>query len=82
MSKKSIDPALYQRLQAEARAPYRVLRRFFYGAMGASAFLGGLVFLAKVAAGRDLDSTLPNLALQSGVVALAILLYRWDKPQT
>jgi Low psii accumulation1 / Rep27 len=78
MTKAPIDPALYQRLQAEAQSPFRSLRRFFYLAFAASGLMGGVVFLAKLAAGKDLDTTIPNLALQAGVVALMVTLYRWD----
>jgi Low psii accumulation1 / Rep27 len=75
---KNIDPALLQRLKAESQSPYRGLRRFMYLALGASGFIGGLVFLAKAAAGRELETTLPNLALQVGVVVLMVTLYRWE----
>jgi hypothetical protein len=75
---KNMDPALLQRLKAEAQSPYRSLRRFFYLALGASGFIGGVVFLAKLAAGKDLETTVPNLALQVGVVVLMITLYRWE----
>jgi hypothetical protein len=75
---KSIDPELYKRLQAEAKSPFKGLRKFFYLAFAGSGFIGGVVFLARLAAGRDLANTIPNLALQVGVVALMITLYRWD----
>jgi Low psii accumulation1 / Rep27 len=78
LSKKDIDPELYKRLKAEAQSPFRSLRRFFYLAFAGSGFIGGVVFLAKLAAGKDLDTTIPNLALQAGVVALMLTLYRWD----
>jgi Low psii accumulation1 / Rep27 len=75
---KSIDPELYKRLQAEAKSPFKGLRKFFYLAFAGSGFIGGVVFLARLAAGRDLANTIPSLALQVGVVALMITLYRWD----
>lgn len=80
--RSSIDPELYRRLQAEAKAPYRSFRRFFYVSFAGSGFIGGVVFLAKLAAGRDLESTIPNLAIQIGVVALTIwlLISDRDKP--
>jgi hypothetical protein len=77
-NKSSIDPELYRRLRAEAKSPYRVLRRFFYLAFAGSGFIGGVVFLARLAAGRELETTIPNLALQIGVVALMVTLYRWE----
>ncbi|MGG6296129.1 DUF3493 domain-containing protein [Leptolyngbya sp. AN02str] len=77
--KPQIDPERYARLMAEAKAPYRGLRMFIYLVFGSSGFIGGLVFLAQVIAGRDVAQALPNLALQAGVVALMIWLYRLDK---
>lgn len=69
----------YDRLKSEAAAPYRGLRRFIYIAFGASGFVGALVFLAQLAAGNQADSPLSNLALQVGVVALMVFLFRLDK---
>ncbi|MBA2748021.1 MAG: DUF3493 domain-containing protein [Tatlockia sp.] len=69
----------YDRLKAEAAAPYRGLRRFIYIAFGASGFVGALVFLAQIAAGKEADAPLSNLALQVGVVALMVFLFHWDK---
>jgi Low psii accumulation1 / Rep27 len=81
-NKSSIDPELYRRLKAEAKAPYRSLRRFFYLAFAGSGFIGGVVFLARLAAGRELETTIPNLAIQVGVVTLMVTLYRWDKQKS
>lgn len=69
----------YDRLKAEAAAPYRGLRRFIYIAFGASGFVGALIFLAQLAAGNQADAPLANLALQVGVVALMVFLFRLDK---
>jgi hypothetical protein len=76
---KNIDPELYQRLQSEAKSPFKGLRRFFYLAFAGSGLIGAVVFLARLAAGRDLANTIPSLALQVGVVALMITLYRWEQ---
>ena len=73
---QSSDPELYARLKAEAAAPYRGLRQFIYLAFGASGFIGAIVFLAQLAAGREVASALPNFALQVGVVALMVWLFR------
>lgn len=73
---QSSDPELYARLKAEAAAPYRSLRQFIYLAFGASGFIGGMIFLAQLAAGREVASALPNFALQVGVVALMVWLFR------
>lgn len=77
----SIDPELWHRLQAEAKSPFRGLRQFVYVSCAISGAIGGIVFFFKLLAGRDLDATIPNLALQIGVVALMILLLRIDKAQ-
>ena len=41
--------------------------------------LGAFVFFFKLLAGRELDSTLPNFALQVGIVALMVFLWRWEQ---
>ena len=73
-----INPQQYQRLRAEVAHPYRGLRLFLYIAFASSGFIGGVIFLAQAISGQDLATTLPNLALQIGVVALMIFLWRWD----
>jgi len=78
-SSKTVSPEQYDRLKAEIAAPYRGLRQFIYFACGASGFIGAIVFLAQLAAGREVGSALPNLALQVGVVALMIWLFRWEQ---
>ena len=74
-----LSPEKYARLKEEATAPYRILRKFVYVAFGASGFIGGMVFLAQLAAGREVVSALPNFALQAGVVALMVWLFRLDR---
>jgi len=78
-SSKRFTPEQYARLKAEAAAPYRGLRKFVYVACGASGFIGAFIFLAQLLAGRDRAAALPNFALQLGVVALMILLFRLEK---
>ena len=80
-SGKRFTSEQYARLKAEVAAPYRGLRKFVYVAFGASGFIGALIFLAQLAAGRDVVATLPNFALQIGVVALMIFLFRLEKKQ-
>jgi hypothetical protein len=75
----SIDPELWRRLQAEAKSPFRGLRQFIYVSCAISGAIGGVVFFFKLLAGRDLEATIPNLALQIGVVALMVFLLRIDK---
>ncbi|MEM9215481.1 MAG: DUF3493 domain-containing protein [Cyanobacteria bacterium P01_F01_bin.150] len=69
----------YAYLQAEAKAPYRILRRFLYVAFGASGFIGAWIFLLQVLTFQDLNRTIPNLALQLGVCALMIWLLKIDR---
>lgn len=76
--RKKLGSEKYDYLRAEAKAPYRGLRKFVYFTFGASGFIGALVFLAQLAAGREVASALPNLALQLGVVVLMVLLFRWE----
>lgn len=76
---KQVDPELYARLKAEAAAPYRGLRKFIYFACGASGVIGAVIFLAQLAAGREVASALPNFAIQVGVIALMIWLFRLEK---
>jgi hypothetical protein len=75
----SLKPEQYARLKAEITAPYRGIRKFIYVACGASGFIGAFIFFFKVLARRDLEHTLPNLALQVGIVALMIFLWRWEQ---
>jgi hypothetical protein len=77
--KRQINPEQYARLKAEIAAPYRGLRQFVYVACGASGFIGAIVFLAQLAAGREVASALPNFALQIGVVALMVWLFRLEQ---
>ncbi|MBD2310641.1 DUF3493 domain-containing protein [Desertifilum sp. FACHB-1129] len=76
---RNLTPEQYKQLRAEIKAPYRGLRQFIYVAFGASGFIGALVFLAQVASGREVGTALPNLALQLGVVALMVWLFRLEQ---
>ena len=69
----------YAYLRKEAIAPYRGLRRFIYFGFGASGGIGAFIFLLQAIAGRDVSQALGNLALQVGLVALMIFLFRWDR---
>ena len=79
---RDLPPDKYARLRAEAKAPYRGLRKFIYGSCAASGAIGGFIFLIDAIAGRDLANTLPNLALQIGVVALMVWLFRIDRDRS
>ncbi len=74
-----LTPQQYARMRAEAQAPYRLLRQLIYLAFAASGAIGGFIFFVKLLAGQDVGSTLPNLALQIGVVVLMIFLLRWEQ---
>ena len=75
----SIDPELWSRLQAEAKSPFRGLRQFVYASCALSGAIGGVVFFFKLLAGKNLEATIPNLALQIGVVAIMVWLLKIDR---
>ncbi|MDX2214739.1 MAG: DUF3493 domain-containing protein [Oculatellaceae cyanobacterium bins.114] len=75
----NLSPEKYARLKSEAKAPYRGLRQFVYFAFGASGFIGAFIFFVQLLAGRDVAGVLPNFALQVGVVALMIWLFRLEQ---
>jgi hypothetical protein len=76
----SKPPSQYDFLKNEARSPYRGLRKFFYGAFGASGLLGGIIALLRLLAGRgDQSQNWENLAVQVAVTALMVWLWRNDR---
>ena len=75
---QKFSPEKLQRLRTEAKNPYRTLRQFIYVCFAISGFVGGVVFLAQIAAGNDLSTAVPNFAVQAGVVGLMIFLWRWE----
>ncbi|MEM7772059.1 MAG: DUF3493 domain-containing protein [Cyanobacteria bacterium P01_E01_bin.6] len=77
-----VDPELYARLQAEAKAPYRGLRQFIYVAFGASGLIGAFIFLAQLISGQGSQSLVGNFAIQVGVIALMVFLFRIDKAKS
>lgn len=80
MPKPTLDKEQLARLKAEAIAPGKGFRRFFYAALAGSAFLGAFVFLMKAIAGENLPQTLPNLALQIGLGSVLAWLWRREQP--
>jgi hypothetical protein len=78
----SIDPELWTRLQAEAKSPFRGLRQFVYVSCALSGAIGGVVFFFKLLAGRDLETTIPNLGVQITVVAVTVWLLKIDRAKT
>ncbi len=77
--KTRLTPEQYAQLKAEMATPYRGLRQFIYLGCAASGSIGAFVFFFQLLAGRNVDSALPNLALQVGVVALMVFLWRWEQ---
>lgn len=77
--KNRLNSEQYASLKAEIAAPYRGLRQFIYIAFGASGSIGAFIFFFQVLAGRDVESALPSLALQLGIVALMVFLWRWEQ---
>ena len=75
---QKLDPERYARLKNEAENPFRGLRKFIYFSVGLSGAWGGLIALTRLAAGIDLPQTLGNIAIQAGVVAIAVALWRWE----
>ncbi|MFM7425885.1 MAG: DUF3493 domain-containing protein [Elainella sp.] len=74
-----LEPELYAQLRAELKTPYRGLRQFIYAGFGASGFIGAFIFLMQILAGREVNAALPNFALQVGVVALMVWLFRLEQ---
>ena len=72
------DPEKYAFLKAEAEAPYRSLRKFVYICFAASGAIGAFIFITQLLAGHEVGDTLPNLAIQLGVVAFMIWLLRLE----
>lgn len=76
---KGMSTEKYARLKAEAKAPYKGLRKFIYGAVGASGAIGAFIFFTQLLAGRDVGNALPNLGVQLGVIAIVVILFRLEK---
>lgn len=74
-----LSPERFARLKAEAKAPYRGLRKFIYVSFAASGLIGAFIFLAQLAAGHEVATALPNLGVQVAVVALMVWLFRIDQ---
>lgn len=72
------NPEKYAHLRAEAAAPYRGLRRFFYASCAASGAIGGFIFVIQLFAGRGMENIGLNLTIQVGVVALMAWFWRLE----
>jgi hypothetical protein len=77
---RQFTPAQIVRLKAEAKAPYRGLRKFVYVACGASGTIGAVVFFTQLLAGKgDFSTVLGNLAIQISVMAVMVWLFRLER---
>lgn len=65
----------FERLVKETQSPFKGFRKFIYGAIGASGFLGAFVCLTQLLAGKNVETALPNLAVQMGVMGIVVLLF-------
>ncbi|MGD1950536.1 MAG: DUF3493 domain-containing protein [Leptolyngbyaceae cyanobacterium] len=65
----------FNRLVKETQSPFKGLRKLIYGAVGASGLLGAFVFLTQLIAGKNVETALPNLAVQMGVIGIVIFLF-------
>jgi Low psii accumulation1 / Rep27 len=72
---RQTNPEKYAALIAEAQAPFRSFRMFIYASCVASAGIGGLVIFFGILAGRNLETAIPNFAVNAGVVALTGWLF-------
>ena len=79
VSRRSLTPEERDRLMAEVKAPYRGLRIVIYLACAASGAIGAVVFLSQLLGGQADPTTLPNFALQLGVIALMVWLFRLER---
>lgn len=65
----------FDKLVQETQSPFKGFRKVIYGAVLASGLLGGFVFFTQAIAGNNLETALPNLAVQMGVVGIAVFLF-------
>ncbi|MFH7243764.1 MAG: DUF3493 domain-containing protein [Spirulina sp.] len=71
---QGMSPEKYARLRAEAKAPYRGLRRVVYLTAGASAAIGAFIMVTQGLAGRATEDLGLNLLIQFGVLGTVGLL--------
>ena len=75
--RRSLDPELRRRLLAEARSPWRGLRRALWFALVASAGLGLATMALRASAGSDVASG--DLLIQVGALGLFGALLWFDR---
>eukprot|EP01036_Dinobryon_divergens_P026271 gene26271-34896_t len=68
------------KLKAEATSPFRLLRQFVYGAMGAAGGLGTFTAIPQLIVALqnsgDVENAVKNIAIDTGGVLLAIALWK------
>lgn len=74
----SLNSEKYAYLKAEAEKPYKGLRKFIYFGFTASASIGAFIFFLQLIAGKNTTENIYNLLIQLGVIALMIVLFRWE----
>ncbi len=74
---RSLDPELRRRLLAEARTPWRGLRRALWFALVASAGLGLATMALRASAGSEVASG--DLLIQVGALSLFAALLWFDR---
>ncbi|MBU6229955.1 MAG: DUF3493 domain-containing protein [Cyanobacteria bacterium REEB459] len=77
-SPSALKPDQYTRLRAEAKAPYRGLRKVIYATAGASGAIGALIMVTRLIAGAEVGPILPNLGIQLAVLLGVVLLFRLE----
>mmetsp|Transcript_5607 Transcript_5607/g.16701 ORF Transcript_5607/g.16701 Transcript_5607/m.16701 type:complete len:285 (+) Transcript_5607:100-954(+) len=83
--KKASEYNMNLRLREELEAPFRKVRMTIYGASAASAAVGGFIAGSRIIAAltgvsgvQPLSETVPNVAIDLGVIVGAVLLYRQE----
>mmetsp|Transcript_39312 Transcript_39312/g.98406 ORF Transcript_39312/g.98406 Transcript_39312/m.98406 type:complete len:359 (+) Transcript_39312:96-1172(+) len=82
---KGISGDLRNKLLEEQSNPFRKFRQFFYLAAAGSASIGGFIAASRVVAAltgvpgvQPLEETVPNVAIDFGVVAAGVGLWIWE----
>ena len=70
------------KLKAEATSPFRLLRQFIYGGMGAAGGLGTFTAIPQLILALqshgDVENAVKNIAIDTGGVLLAVALWKFD----
>ena len=77
-NKNQLNSEKYAYLKAEAKAPYKGLRKFIYLGFGASGAIGAFIFFLQLIAQKNVADNIINLLVQIAVISLMIFLYRLE----